>query len=154
MRIPLLVVLLLSFMPFTFGQELERIEQFQMLSSTENFQIQSPNANGLFIEQIGNNNSIRSVVDADESLLNYLQLGNNNHINVHANVRLLEENIIQQGNNNRFLDAVYNPSGINQMQLQQHGNGLILEKTGTNSLSEKMKIRMEGNNRTLIIRNF
>ena len=155
MRIPLLLVILFAFSSnLTLSQDRDRIEQLQFISSTENFQVQLPDTNGLFIEQVGNNNTVKSAVHADESLLNYLQIGNNNHINISANVRLLEENIVQQGNNNRFLDAVYSPNGTNLMQLQQHGNGLILEKTGTNSLSERMKIRMEGNNRTLIIRNF
>ena len=66
----------------------------------------------------------------------------------------LKETVIQDGNNNTLLDFSPYKSNLRNATINQTGNNQNLTMFGTNALSEKIKVSMQGQNQSIIIRNF
>jgi len=66
----------------------------------------------------------------------------------------LEQDIRQLGDKNTYEKYSNNPLSNTNMQVIQQGNNQNISLFGENMMSKDMKIHMEGNDRSMIIRNF
>lgn len=135
-------------------ERLLAINQLQI----ENSQISRANNmatnNNVFIQQIGNNNTIFSNVNAVSSNLNLVQNGEDNLIDIDETSREIQKFVTQTGNNNTVIDYSFNPEASTNLELLQEGNNLYFERFGTNELSKNLKFNMTGNARSIIVRSF
>jgi len=154
----------------SFGQNYEddknntSIESFDSKSSelnflaSQNFQvIPTENIlmnNNVFISQIGANNLMKVKTQSKNSDIDLLQYGDQNRIYLDIVANTIEESVAQYGNNNVFSD--YSTSGLDyhSAEIIQTGNSHNLTWFGGNSISEKIKINMQGESKTIIVRNF
>ncbi len=110
--------------------------------------------NVVAVLQIGHNNTVQTVVQSHTADLTYTQQGDNNHIDIIAKGEDIRHNIAQYGDQNSFESYNYNSSAQQTLELIQQGNQQEVSIFGENSMSKDMKITLEGNDKTLIIRNF
>jgi len=136
-------------------------ESFQTVGAENNFyatqtaQINRSNSsNSVFISQVGNNNNVVSRTTSESSDIKYFQEGDNNDIFVSLNARNIEETIVQDGNNNSVLNFNNAQLDFHKGEIIQTGNNQNLTWYGGNSLSDKLKVSMQGNGQTVIVRNF
>ncbi len=124
--------------------------------SSQTYQVQQTGGtdNSIFISQTGRNNEISSTTSSESSDLKYFQRGDNNDIYVNLNADRIEETVLQNGNNNSVLNFNSLQLKYHQGQIIQNGNNQNLTWYGGNSISEKLKITMEGNSQSVIVRNF
>ena len=66
---------------------------------------------------------------------------------------VVDEFLLQRGNNNIFYDIGSDLKLYHGGQVIQNGSNQRLLFLGNNSLSDRMKINMQGNNQTVIVRN-
>jgi hypothetical protein len=140
----------------------DAISSFDTQSSQENFLLNQTDTatslasteNSVFIAQIGDNNDIVSITKSFESDISIVQNGNQNVTVLDLNSTKLAETVIQKGDNNTFLDYSPFKSDVRNATINQTGNNQNLTMFGSNSLSEKIKISMQGQDQSIIIRNF
>ncbi len=110
--------------------------------------------NVIFIEQIGNDNLVTTNTKSSTSKIDLTQNGNQNNIYLDVAAKTIEEKVLQDGNNNYFLD--FSPYGVDfhSVDVVQQGNNQNITVFGGNAISEKIKISMQGNSKTVIVRNF
>ena len=118
----------------------------------------NPNTNGqdnvVFIKQIGDDNIIKTNTRSDFSNLNFVQKGNQNKIYLDVSATIIEGSVFQEGNNNYFLDFSNYGVDYHGAEIVQKGNDQNITWFGGNSISEKLKITMQGDSKTVIVRNF
>ena len=108
----------------------------------------------IYIEQIGSSNQASFFSKTESSDINLIQNGNGNSVRTAITALSRVESIHQQGDNH-FLTEFANTPFLNlERTIKQNGNSQNLIIHGSNSLSEKMRVAMEGNTNTIIIRNF
>jgi len=110
--------------------------------------------NTIFIEQIGDDNFVKTKTKSKVSEINLYQNGNQNSIYLDLTAKTIEETVLQEGNNNYFLDFSSYGVDFHSAEVVQQGNNHNITWFGGNSISEKIKIKMEGDNKTIIVRNF
>jgi len=110
--------------------------------------------NQIAVFQIGDQNTLNTQIQAAGSELSYNQLGSYNSIDVIATAKEINHKINQQGDYNHFESYSHNPNAQQSLELIQYGNQQNVSIFGENSLSREMKIKVEGNDKTLVIRNF
>lgn len=139
------------------------ISGFNTQTSQENFLLNQGNvakenvtteSNAVYVAQIGSNNTIRSATKSNESDVVIIQKGNQNTVHLDLSATKLKETVLQNGNNNTFLDYGLVKSELRNAAVNQTGGNQNLTILGSNSLSEKMKISMQGEDQSIIIRNF
>ncbi|RNC86728.1 MAG: hypothetical protein ED556_04725 [Winogradskyella sp.] len=114
----------------------------------------NPSTNLTTIEQIGNQNIANSSTSSNTSMIELVQVGNNNTFQSTNTLLDVNERIIQNGNNNSITNFSFGNIKSSSLNILQNGNNLSVEKFGTNSLTEKLSLRVVGNNQTVIIRSF
>jgi hypothetical protein len=144
----------------------EELESFQNKASTLNFlSSQNPfvnqnkniavsNSGSIFIEQIGSGNSLVANTRSKTSDFAFSQSGDTNTIYLDINATSISQNIIQTGSKNQFLNITTNLFGLHSAEIVQNGNNQDITLYGNNNLSNKIKIYMQGNDKSLIVRNF
>lgn len=140
----------------------DRTQEQEILMALNNFSLSEAASqsislnpgNNIFIQQVGKANEINSSISSPNARVNLNQTGNNNYMNLNIRTRFIRENVEQLGNNNKFFDFVNNPLEENHLNLQQHGNNNHVEKYGSNSISDGISYKVEGNFQSLIIRNY
>ena len=110
-------------------------------------------SNAVFIRQVGNNNKFTSEVKSVYSNISAFQQGNNNEAYVGLEAVGVDELILQRGNNNIFYDIGSGTKFFHRGQGTQTGTNQRLLILGENTLSDRMKINMQGSNQTVIVRN-
>ncbi|MCR9183493.1 MAG: hypothetical protein NXH73_11265 [Flavobacteriaceae bacterium] len=115
---------------------------------------QAANGSSVFINQIGSNNDAQVKVNAANSFVNLLQNGFSNLTILDLTAFDITQNITQNGENNRLFNFSNNPASIQNMEVLQNGINQDITIFGSNSLSENIKINMQGSDRSLIVRNF
>ncbi len=115
---------------------------------------QAATGSSVFINQIGSNNEAQVKVNAANSFVNLLQNGLSNLMLVDVTAAEINQNLTQNGESNRFYNFSNNPSAIQNMEILQNGINQDITIFGSNSLSENIKINMQGSDRSLIVRNF
>jgi hypothetical protein len=139
------------------------ISGLSTVTSQENFLLNQGNvtnknltskSNSVYLSQIGNDNNLSSTTKTLESNIVVLQNGNQNNTVLKLSSDNLMETVFQNGNNNTFLDYSLLKTDIRNVEVNQTGDNQNLTMYGSNSLSEKMKVSMNGNGQSIIIRNF
>lgn len=139
------------------------IAGFSTQTSQENFLLNqsiaatvatNPNSNSVYVSQIGNNNDLVSTTKSTESTIVVIQKGNENSTVLDINSAKLSEMVVQNGDNNTVLDYGLFKSDVRNATINQTGDNQNLTMFGSNSLSEKMKVSMQGQDQSIIIRNF
>ncbi len=110
-------------------------------------------SNDVFIRQVGNNNQFTSEIRSAQSNVAAFQQGNNNEAYLSLQAVVVDEFLLQRGNNNIFYDIGSDLKLYHGGQVIQNGSNQRLLFLGNNSLSDRMKINMQGNNQTVIVRN-
>ncbi|MCZ6593634.1 MAG: hypothetical protein O6943_01800 [Bacteroidetes bacterium] len=111
-------------------------------------------ANNVYIVQIGNYNKVTSNTRSRNSNINLYQRGNNNNVLLSITARTIDESVIQRGYNHSFINLSLNKANFHRAKAIQLGRNQKLLWVGSNSISEKLMVRMKGNNQKVIIRNF
>jgi hypothetical protein len=106
------------------------------------------------IKQIGNFNKVTSNTISAQSEIDLLQNGDYNNINLELNALKISETVIQNGNGNNFADINTFGANLHEAEIIQNGNNQSLTWYGSNSISERMKVNMQGNDKILEIRSF
>jgi hypothetical protein len=146
----------------TYTDTKKTIKSFESTSAENNFlssqsaQIRQSGgtANSVFISQVGDNNEIISTTTSNSSDINYIQQGDNNGIFVKLAANRIEQDIIQNGSNNHVLNFNSARLDFHKGEVIQNGSGQNLTWYGGNSISEKLKVTMEGTGQSVIVRNF
>ena len=110
-------------------------------------------ANNIRIAQIGNYNRVTSNTRSRNSNINLYQRGNNNNVFLSVVARSIDESIIQSGYNHSFINLGLNKVNFHQAKAVQIGRNQKLLWVGSNSISEKLMVRMKGIDQRVIIRN-
>jgi len=111
-------------------------------------------SNLVFIEQEGSRNIANAHIVSSNSEVVIKQFGNDNFANLDLNAFFIRENITQIGNNNTLRDYSLNSKNNRNVNVQQFGNNQKVYINGSNSLSEKIKINVRGNGKTVFVNNF
>lgn len=139
------------------------LQGFQSRSSELNFlanQNYSSNitsatsSNIVNIKQIGDFNEVSSKTISAQSKIDLIQNGDYNNIELNLNAAVINERVIQNGDRNTFVDI--NTFGVNlhEAEIIQNGNNQSLTWYGSNSISERMKVNMQGNDKIIEVRSF
>ena len=134
---------------------MSRTEQLTILPS-QMTPIDSRNmslANNVYIVQIGNYNKVTSNTRSRNSNINLYQRVNNNNVLLSVMARTIDESVIQRGYNHSFINLGLNKVNFHRAKAVQIGRNQKLLWVGSNSISEKLIVRMKGNNQRVIIRN-
>ncbi|MCW5519265.1 hypothetical protein J1N09_05405 [Aureitalea sp. L0-47] len=110
-------------------------------------------SNDVFVRQIGNNNAFQAELRSAVSNVSAFQFGNNNEAYLDLEAVGIDEQILQRGFNNVFYDIGTSAQLFHSGRVVQNGSNQELYVIGSNSMSDRMKINMRGNNQTVIIRN-
>jgi len=111
-------------------------------------------SNLVFIEQEGSRNIANAHIVSSNSEVIIKQFGNDNLANLNLDAFFIRENITQIGNNNTLRDYSLNSKNNRNVNVQQFGNNQKVYINGSNSLSEKIKINVRGNGKTVFVNNF
>lgn len=110
-------------------------------------------SNDVHIRQVG----LQNIVDANMinvfSDVDFVQLGSYNEVFLQRSAVSIEEFILQQGNNNILYDIGKDLERRHRGLFVQYGSNQRLIYIGSNSISERMRVRMKGKDQTVIIRN-
>lgn len=111
------------------------------------------NNNGVYIQQIGNFNSVNSNILANKTEIKLNQNGDGNRIAISKEAISVQQKIVQEGYNNTIFDfGGYSNLAVSTDFIQK-GNNQSIHSFGTNSLSKDMKITQSGNGSTVIVVN-
>ncbi|NCT16974.1 MAG: hypothetical protein COZ75_05285 [Flavobacteriaceae bacterium CG_4_8_14_3_um_filter_34_10] len=144
----------------------EEFESFQNKASTLNFlssqnssaiqnrSLVASNSGSIFIEQIGTGNTLVANTRSKINDFTFSQNGESNNIYLDINATTISQSITQIGNKNQFLNITTNLFGLHNAEVVQNGNNQDITLYGNNNLSNKIKIYMQGNDKSVIVRNF
>lgn len=137
------------------GQEkIATLTQMQHVLTEEASHVVSAELSNVFIQQIGNKNSINANIQSEFIDLQLFQTGSGNHINLEETSLEVSKKITQIGNDNTIMDMSFNPLMSTNLELIQEGNDLNFERFGSNELSNNLKFKMTGTSKTILIRSF
>jgi len=111
-------------------------------------------SNLVFIEQEGSRNKSNVHITSSDSEVVIKQLGNDNFANLSLDALFIRENIIQVGNNNTLRDYSLSTQNTHNVSVSQFGNNQKVYINGSNSLSDKIKINVTGNGKTVFVNNY
>ena len=165
------MILFLVFSPLLYAQEKEDNSEFKHYNSSVfnskevalsivssldkkaqndlNLKIQS----GVQIRQIGDINTVKANLKANEIQVSVAQNGNNNELFLDKYAKTITQNIVQQGNNNSISDFTLHTNYNVNMEMIQKGNNQSIQNIGTNSMSKNFKITQTGNGASIILIN-
>jgi len=113
-----------------------------------------PTENVVFIQQTGLAN-FTQINSFGINAISVNQEGNDNYVSIDTGNVSLVESIVQRGNNNSVISSYgnYTAAEVNSTIVQE-GVGLSVLRIGTNSITEKIRINMEGTGREIIIKSY
>jgi len=111
-----------------------------------------PQDNSIFINQIGNYNEITASLQTQKSSLQLTQQGNYNTTGLYVRASEVNQTVVQSGDDHRYVN--FSDTEIQNLEVLQTGTGQNLIMHGDNSISDNLKIRMNGNGQSVTIRNF
>ena len=134
---------------------IETILESNLLPKDFEIHTQTAAASGsAYIYQIGNGNVGSITANGGNSEVNLMQYGDANRADINVSGKSVAHNTLQKGNGNLFLEYG-NASQLNLertiIQTGDHQNVVIF---GSNSLTENLKLSVQGNARSLTIRSF
>ncbi|PKA99212.1 hypothetical protein B0O79_2914 [Flavobacteriaceae bacterium MAR_2009_75] len=141
--------------PENFGSNAQQMNYYSQQSneilSTETINVSNK---GVYINQVGNNNT--SIVNSQSQItdLELSQYGNSNKIDLNLKADIIDYSVLQEGDNNLLLEYnFHNNKQLIERSVEQNGNNQNLVIHGSNSIVDKMKIKMSEGSQSLIIRN-
>lgn len=108
----------------------------------------------VYVNQIGDYNSLFSNTNTMQDQSVYNQFGDYNFVDVSVRSNVVNQNVDQMGNGNSFENYSYNSFNRHEAEVVQKGNNIDVQVFGSNSISEGMKIRVTGNDKSVIVRNY
>lgn len=162
----LILVVLFSFCCFSQQEELNGYssdmlntnnELFNLVSSINSNQlitndnVLSNQQNAILIKQIGDYNWIYSQTQSNSSDIELIQYGDNNTIDLSINAPSITGKIIQNGNSNTVLNSIFYTNMNVNVNDQQIGDNLTINRIGINSLSNKLHLVQQGSSKTITI---
>ena len=153
-KIVLLFILLIS-SNTAFSQEILLKETAVLIQNNADYKLTSTvsNQNTALITQIGNQNWNQNTIIANQSNLQVYQNGHYNTTAIYRMENEVNEFIFQNGNNNSINEMVLGSYNSTNNHLIQNGNNNRITSFGSNSISEDLKIQINGNNTSIIIIN-
>ena len=149
----------------TFGQDesndetssalVERLgpETLQVTTQTQ-YNLPTIVSNSIYIQQIGSGNSASAYLQGKNNELNLVQNGNSNRAKIDVAGKTVLHNLVQNGNNN-FLMDYGNSANLNlERNIIQNGNDQNVVIFGSNALTDKLILNLQGSSKTITIRNF
>lgn len=118
--------------------------------TTSTSQIQN---NATLITQIGNQNQSQNTIIANQSIVQVFQNGHLNTTEIYRVENEVYEYIYQNGNKNTIHEMSMNNFNFIENQYIQNGDGNRITSIGSNSISDNIKIQINGNNASIIIIN-
>ncbi|MDT0678123.1 hypothetical protein [Autumnicola musiva] len=110
--------------------------------------------NNIFIEQLGENNFVKSAISSSTGQAKLIQDGMENEIYIDLQAEKVRYNVIQIGNNNYLQDHTYTSYKTAEFNLYQNGNKNEVLKYGTNSITNQLEFNIKGDSKSLIIRSY
>lgn len=107
--------------------------------------------NNAIITQIGNQNHNQNTIIANQSIIQVYQNGHFNLTDIYRVENEVNEYIIQNGNGNSINEMSIGNYNIIDNQYIQNGNNNRITSFGSNSISENLKIQINGNNAAIIV---
>ncbi len=126
------------------------------LRSVSEAQVNLPTitSNSIYIQQIGSGNSASANIRTKNSEFNLLQNGNSNRAKIDVAGKTVVHNLVQNGNNNFLMEYGNTPDLNLERSIIQNGNGNGVVIFGSNSLTDKIILNLQGSSKTITIRNF
>lgn len=124
----------------------------QMFNTTQTTMMNG--ANNIYIEQIGTSNTVDVKTNTNSGNIEVIQSGTQNTIRMNVAGLVVSDQIKQSGSDHFFSQYANTPSLIMQRQINQNGYNQSLTIHGNNSISEKIRLNMNGSLNNVIIRNF
>lgn len=163
----LILVFLVSFCCFSQQEELNGSYTSEILNSSNqgftllssinsnqlitNDNLVSNQQNAILIQQIGNNNYIYSDTQSNSSNIELIQHGDNNNIDLSINAPSITGKILQDGNSNTVLNSIYYTNMNVNVNDQQIGDNLTINRIGVNSLTNKLRLVQQGSFKTITV---
>ncbi|MDR6300604.1 hypothetical protein [Mesonia maritima] len=110
-------------------------------------------SNSVYIQQIGQGNTIQSNVDSPDAVVDLNQNGANNRIDIAVRAASIRDNITQTGDNNSTIQYISDPTAQLKLEVNQEGNATY-EQYGVNSKTDNIKVNQGSSSRTVIVRSF
>lgn len=107
--------------------------------------------NNAIITQIGNQNHNQNTIIANHSIIQVYQNGHFNLTDIYRVENEVNEYIIQNGNGNSINEMSIGNYNTIDNQYIQNGNNNRITSFGSNSISENLKIQINGNNAAIIV---
>lgn len=128
-------------------------EILQVVSETQ-VNLPSNLSNSIYIQQIGTDNSASVNLQTTSNELNLLQNGNSNLARIDISAKAAIHNIAQEGNGNFLIEYGNRPDLTLERNINQNGNDHGVVIFGSNSLTDNIFLNLQGNSKTITIRNF
>ena len=106
------------------------------------------------INQLGSYNISKVAIKANESTVEVQQIGNENSVDIDISANKVEEKIIQIGNKNVYQDYNHLNKRYHGVDVYQKGDNQSIYLNGSNSISEKIKIKQIGSYKTIRINSY
>lgn len=137
-------------------QNWQLVDQQQVFLNQENAatSLQANLNKTVLIRQVGETNTAFLNVFSDSYSIEVIQTGDYNTVDVNETALQISKNIIQTGDHNTYFENSFTSGEHTMMHLNQEGDNLYFEKFGSNALSDKIKLKMTGNSKTILLRNF
>ena len=107
--------------------------------------------NNAIITQIGNQNHNQNTIIANQSIIQVYQNGHFNLTDIYRVENEVNEYIIQNGSGNSINEMSIGNYNTIDNQYIQNGNNNRITSFGSNSISENLKIQINGNNAAIIV---
>lgn len=108
----------------------------------------------VYVNQIGDYNSLFSDTNTTQDQSEYNQFGDYNFVDISIRSNMVNQNVNQLGNGNSFENYSYNSFNRHEIGVVQKGDNIDVQVFGSNSISEGMKINVIGNDKSVIVRNY
>ena len=109
--------------------------------------------NSAIITQIGNQNYNQNTIIANQSFIQVVQNGHFNSTDIYRVEAEVNEFILQNGNGNTIHEMSIGNYNIIENQYIQNGDNNRITSFGSNTISENLKIQINGNNASVIVIN-
>lgn len=136
--------------------DITQLDQIQYLDAGINGPALNPvttNSQVYIMQQGAFNNASVTTIGADIEI-SILQNGNRNQATIQTDNVSLNANVLQNGNDNTVISYYFGYDQPVTSEVIQNGNNLTLEKYGVNSYTDRIRVNMEGDSRTVIIRSY
>mgnify|MGYP003453681938 CR=1 FL=1 len=115
--------------------------------------ISQSQTNSAIITQIGNQNHNQNTVIANQSFIQVYQNGHFNSTDIYRVEAEVNEFILQNGNGNTIHEMSIGNYNTIDNQYIQNGDNNRITSFGSNTISENLKIQINGNNTSVIVIN-